>query len=538
MSIIFSIIEKQKYDMQVFVISSNNINKSTLKRTIYGDIPVALIVQDRFKYINEIKSMFHNFIIEPSFTNNQNFKEFSNYLNSLNGDNYLIVNETYEFIPLVSTTIELTDISEIETVEENEVLNELDSQSAVNVSDDNNIELNGSEDDSLEIIAKQSENLINRISDEIQEERSTENFNIFAEEDLEEDSEDESILEELAENKNDVIEEDNPVHENLEEQSLDNITSEILISEEDLGQEAEAEFVESDEINEAELEIKETEEYHTQIDEVQSIEIPQDLSMLNENSSEFSEVIEELQEDAIEESEIIIEQDASLSELDNEQLSDNLDNDSNLAFETFTEDITDNIDEIVEIDDLNSADADIVVEMEDDEAFLADDIDKAIVEDVDKVFTTIKDDSISDTDLDFIDELNNDSDEQSEEIVLSEGMEELTAYEEFEAASELEDTLLEPIEEFNSVQKDNEKEILAKKSATTPIVPVYGAEIPSEDIVMSDAIEQGDSVSHAKYGNGVVEKMIKYGAKTLYSINFDNVGRRLLDPTLTEIKKI
>ena len=54
---------------------------------------------------------------------------------------------------------------------------------------------------------------------------------------------------------------------------------------------------------------------------------------------------------------------------------------------------------------------------------------------------------------------------------------------------------------------------------------------------MSDPIEQGDTVVHAKYGNGVVEKMIKYGTKTLYSINFDNVGRRLLDPTLTEIKK-
>ena len=73
--------------------------------------------------------------------------------------------------------------------------------------------------------------------------------------------------------------------------------------------------------------------------------------------------------------------------------------------------------------------------------------------------------------------------------------------------------------------------------ASTPIVPVYGADIPSEDIVMSDPIEQGDTVVHAKYGNGVVEKMIKYGTKTLYSINFDNVGRRLLDPTLTEIKK-
>ena len=82
-----------------------------------------------------------------------------------------------------------------------------------------------------------------------------------------------------------------------------------------------------------------------------------------------------------------------------------------------------------------------------------------------------------------------------------------------------------------------EKEILETRSASTPIVPVYGADIPAEDIVMSDDIEQGDTVVHAKYGNGVVEKMIKYGTKTLYSINFDNVGRRLLDPTLTELKK-
>ena len=70
------------------------------------------------------------------------------------------------------------------------------------------------------------------------------------------------------------------------------------------------------------------------------------------------------------------------------------------------------------------------------------------------------------------------------------------------------------------------------------MVPVYGADIPSEDIVESDPIDQGDNVHHAKYGNGVVEKMIKYGSKTLYSINFENVGRRLLDPTLTEIKKV
>ena len=44
-------------------------------------------------------------------------------------------------------------------------------------------------------------------------------------------------------------------------------------------------------------------------------------------------------------------------------------------------------------------------------------------------------------------------------------------------------------------------------------------------------------VMHAKYGKGIVEKMVKYGTKTLFSINFQNSGRTLLDPTITELKK-
>ena len=79
---------------------------------------------------------------------------------------------------------------------------------------------------------------------------------------------------------------------------------------------------------------------------------------------------------------------------------------------------------------------------------------------------------------------------------------------------------------------------MEKREANTPIVPIYDAEIPQEDIVVSDAIQQGDAVIHTKYGNGIVEKMIKYGSKTLFAINFENVGRRLLDPTLTEIKRL
>lgn len=67
-------------------------------------------------------------------------------------------------------------------------------------------------------------------------------------------------------------------------------------------------------------------------------------------------------------------------------------------------------------------------------------------------------------------------------------------------------------------------------------VPIYPVETPvKEDI---PTFEQGDRVSHPKYGEGVVEKMIKYGNKTLCSINFVNIGRRLLDPAISEIEKL
>ena len=69
-----------------------------------------------------------------------------------------------------------------------------------------------------------------------------------------------------------------------------------------------------------------------------------------------------------------------------------------------------------------------------------------------------------------------------------------------------------------------------------PIIPVY----PANDIpeTSTEVFEAGDQVSHPKYGTGVVEKMIKYGNKVLCSINFENIGRRLLDPAISEITKL
>lgn len=70
-----------------------------------------------------------------------------------------------------------------------------------------------------------------------------------------------------------------------------------------------------------------------------------------------------------------------------------------------------------------------------------------------------------------------------------------------------------------------------------PVVPIY----PTEDDLDEDDgmnFEPGEKVYTAKHGEGVVEKMIKYGNKMLCSIDFPNIGRRLLDPSMTEIKRI
>ena len=67
-------------------------------------------------------------------------------------------------------------------------------------------------------------------------------------------------------------------------------------------------------------------------------------------------------------------------------------------------------------------------------------------------------------------------------------------------------------------------------------IPVFSAE---EDLSEPKVnFEQGDEVSHPKYGKGVIEKLIKYGNKTLCSISFEEVGRRLLDPSISELQKL
>ena len=70
-----------------------------------------------------------------------------------------------------------------------------------------------------------------------------------------------------------------------------------------------------------------------------------------------------------------------------------------------------------------------------------------------------------------------------------------------------------------------------------PVVPIYPVEEETPVAGVQQDFDAGDRVRHPKYGDGIVEKMVKFGNKVLCAISFAN-GRRLLDPTISQLEKI
>lgn len=495
-------------DTQVFLELSNVVSKKSIKDVLSNqNVATTLITHSKFKYLNDIKNVFDNFIIVPAFANNEIFNIYSTFLKSMRKDSYLVVGEATNYIPLVSP---LMEIDELPAVEQEEIIEEEPE----------------SEEELEELIAESE-------PEPVEEETPEEE----ASEELEE-------VEEITPPPTSVFEEDPEVEEEIQEEPAK--YEELTISES-----FETEIHPSEEIVDY---VPEPEEPALELEEEPAIE---QVEALPEQVEEMPEIIEEVEEENIEEhaeeveEEIELPSGMELEELEelpeiemlpeeeaSEVIEEEPEQEEELQVLPLNNDSED-FDEIIELDPLEADENDILIEMEeeDNEELTPESLDEQIVKDVDKVFTQRREEEISDSDLDFIDELNSDDSDILEEIAEEDNtLEELAEPEEDGILEEVPDESIKlqeaPVEEFSE-----ESEILETRNSATPIVPVYNADIPQEDMVVSDPIQQGDIVMHAKYGNGVVEKMIKYGNKTLFSINFDNIGRRLLDPTLTEIKK-
>ena len=529
LEVILSELKNLSNKTYVLLEASNAISKKNIKTVLTTDsFKSTFITHSRFKYLADLKPLFRNYIVENTYANKDIFNLYSFFLDGMGTENYLIVGESTNYVPIVSV-LEKYDV-EIKKLPQDSV-----SEEVIGAEYDSKV---------AEIV---SENSSETVGGGIFVEDDTEDEVV---EDIEEDNDEDLILE-GGENEESELEQEQEIEDLENETELDNLPedSELPINDD--------ENVEVDSVENPEEALEEKPyEYTTQVsentvyDEEEDVEIPSELTEEfdeieneefeadNSNDDSESETLNESSEKAISPDEVIMPE---VLPINNEP---ELEEFEELAVEDIEDDdiLVDLTDD--EVQDLNESD----IEKENNEykeiepEISLEDIDKDIVEDVDKVFTTMKDDSISDIDLDLIDTLN-ESDLIEGDSELSE--EEFFAESDSETLQNMEDEdeeagFLEPLEEVSdsSENTEKEKEILETREVSTPNVPIYDAGIPDEDkVISSDDIEQGDIVLHAKYGSGVVEKMIKYGNKNLYSINFDNVGRRLLDPTLTEIKK-
>ena len=116
-----------------------------------------------------------------------------------------------------------------------------------------------------------------------------------------------------------------------------------------------------------------------------------------------------------------------------------------------------------------------------------------------------------------------------DELIYSAEKQEIPSIDDIVENENSEDSLTE--DDLNFIQDVN-------SPTTEDSLPVYPAESPNAATQEGPAFAAGDHVSHPKYGEGVVEKIIRYGNKALCSISFINVGRRLLDPAISEITKL
>ena len=89
---------------------------------------------------------------------------------------------------------------------------------------------------------------------------------------------------------------------------------------------------------------------------------------------------------------------------------------------------------------------------------------------------------------------------------------------------------------YDEPVKPSKKTKSAKPSM--PDIPIYATPKNQNEVSYDDDFQEGDKVKHEKYGLGTVTKIIGSNEKRLCSIQFDDVGRRLLDPKLSDLQKI
>lgn len=570
-SYVYSVLEDMNASIYTFVkVTDKNSDKKLLKQLLNENkIYTNLICNHNYKYVYELKAQTDNLILFAPETTRHDFASYNTFLNKLNHDEFVVWGNSTQRIPLI---IELSPIELIKdepiymteteipeesySAEEDEDVDEASETSYIQPvvppqtdetphapehdfteNEDTYTDLS----DDIERKPQEEEDYSALSSAENIEYEETDDFDAELDKSIEEDLQDPNSLlmnteeeEELQEAPaNDFFTKAEP------DEASEVDTEEVIMPDGEIIEEYNDASIPPDKTTSA-IEIEQPEELYLQETNASQIQQEPELQqpeMLSEPDMIEPEAIEEIQEDAIEtfplenqieqqidfeEPELVEQEEESFIEeektpqpqinLPDPEMDERIEQDLNSAgdeegFESEAqapfenEQLPDTPELMTEDEDLNNA----LIEQ------VAKDIDQTFIYNKiqeDNIDTPVSPDVLTEDDLNFIDNINHGENEILEPVV--------------DTPENFDDNQDEP----DSDEENND--------APSQVVPVYPANTP----VTNQTFEQGDHVTHPKYGEGIVEKMIKYGEKTLCSINFVNVGRRLLDPAISEIAKL
>ena len=570
-SYVYSVLEDMNASIYTFVkVTDKNSDKKLLKQLLNENkIYTNLICNHNYKYVYELKAQTDNLILFAPETTRHDFASYNTFLNKLNHDEFVVWGNSTQRIPLI---IELSPIELIKdepiymteteipeesySAEEDEDIDEASETSYIQPvvppqtdetphapehdfteNEDTYTDLS----DDIERKPQEEEDYSALSSAENIEYEETDDFDAELDKSIEEDLQDPNSLlmnteeeEELQEAPaNDFFTKAEP------DEASEVDTEEVIMPDGEIIEDYNDASIPPDKTTSA-IEIEQPEELYLQETNARQIQQEPELQqpeMLSEPDMIEPEAIEEIQEDAIEtfplenqieqqidfeEPELVEQEEESFIEeektpqpqinLPDPEMDERIEQDLNSAgdeegFESEAqapfenEQLPDTPELMTEDEDLNNA----LIEQ------VAKDVDQTFIYNKiqeDNIDTPVSPDVLTEDDLNFIDNINHGENEILEPVV--------------DTPENFDDNQDEP----DSDEENND--------APSQVVPVYPANTP----VTNQTFEQGDHVTHPKYGEGIVEKMIKYGEKTLCSINFVNVGRRLLDPAISEIAKL
>ncbi len=471
--------EKNTNFYSIISLNNNNSSKETLNN-LFGvkNIFTSIVCPYSYKYINELKQCSKNMFMFTPIKQQNDFGAYNIFLNRLHENEFILYGKTTKFTPLIIKLEEINDFSKINTPKEDINITE------ININDDikeiipeTNLEI---EEEPI-IEEETQEDITEKIEEPVMEIPQEEP--VVIQEEVQQD-----ITEEIEEPIMEIPQEEPII---IEEETQENISEEV----EELGiatphTEPTEQIINKDDIDQ----------------DVMALEVQQELAKISID----------IDDDEIADAVSASQKTITMEDLENEEI--NLDPSD--LFKNKEQENINNIEESQNEDEsiLTDADLDMIESLQNKEENTSQQIETTPIENTEEL---VKEEIKEDPQISITDQI---LQEEAEKKALEEA------------------NKPDPIEEHieipqNAHPKQNEEKLETKKGQT-PIVPVYSAEIPDEDIVESDDIQQGDTIIHPEFGQGVVEKLISYGERTLCSVNFEQVGRRLLDPKISEMKKV